>query len=215
MSAPKIATIFPTSLVVQEDALTVSQNRALELEIYRLRAKDPEGIYRSNVEGTWHSQDVILRSCGEPGHNLGDAFHSMFSVMASANGGRKGTYKWKLEAWAMMYGDRGYATAHTHPNCTFSGVYYVAAEEIDALGTQVTGVAVKPGALEFIDTRGINLKAPGVVMQPAARVYPKVGRMVGFPSWVPHFVHPVRGDGPPRIAVACNATILNFEPEKE
>jgi hypothetical protein len=74
-----------------------------------------------------------------------------------------------------------------------------------------TGVKVRPGDIEFLDLRGGpgTQQIQGLNMNPGIRIEPKPGMMLVFPSWLPHFVHPVTGDTE-RVAVACNATMTKY-----
>lgn len=222
MGKVQLSPVFPTWAGIYQWTTTPSGmpieefNQKLKLTLYKMRADNPGGIYRSNVAGTWHSTDTVLKDCGEIGDELGKMFHHVMGSVAFQHGADpNGEYAWKFAAWCMMYRDRGYATPHTHPNCHFSGVYYVdvgADEEAEL--TMATGVKIKPGAFEAIDTRGVNSSAPGLMLQPGFRIAPKVGQMIAFPSWLPHFVHPVQGDHE-RICVACNGSVLKYTPKKD
>jgi uncharacterized protein (TIGR02466 family) len=208
-----VTSAFPTFVCTYKWPNVEGLNWDLAAELYKVRGADPEGIYRSNIAGTWHSADRVLEKCGEPGKKLGQMFFQVFTAMADCHGGKKGgKYEMGLTAWAMMYSDRGYSTPHTHPNCHFSGVYYVATDDGDAEPkTMATGVKVRPGTLEFIDVRGgpAGHQVQGLTMNPALRIPPEPGLMVVFPAWLPHFVHPVDG-GKERLAVACNAGIRKY-----
>jgi uncharacterized protein (TIGR02466 family) len=199
--------IFRT-MVQQTDFPFESFSSQLRSEILSMREDDPEGIYRSNQAGTWHSCDQLLQKLPS-GEELSQMFFGCFNKYAGTLATQPGEIQMKLSAWAMVYSNGGYATVHTHPNAHFSGVYYVDAGEVSNEVT-ATGAEIHPGDIEFVDTRGSgSFKVPGLNLQPAARITPKDGRLIVFPSWLPHFVHPVRGDHE-RIAVACNARILNF-----
>lgn len=208
--------IFPTELQ-QIDWPNEGLNQDLKNELWKKRALDPEGVYRSNAAGTWHSKDDILSTMGSAGEELGQMFHQACLKYAGNYVTKSGgELKIVLTAWAMMYSDRGYATVHTHPNCHFACVYYVDVGDPEEELVMATGVPITPGDIEFIDTRGgpSAIQVPGLVLQPAARVTPKNGRMLTFPCWLPHFIHPVSGDHT-RIAIACNARILKYTPPKE
>lgn len=190
-------------------------NRDLALELYKLRGEDHEGIQRSNVGGTWHSKTTVLTQCGAPGQQLGKMFYQVFAHLARANGSPAGNQlEMNLAAWAMIYGDRGYSTPHTHPNCHYSGVYYIAgAEEQNPLGSKIA-----PGTLEFVDPRGgpNSLQVRGIMTNPTFRIPFQPGLMAVFPSWLVHFVHPLYNDkNQDRISVACNGTIVKVTPPKE
>ena len=184
----------------------------LRSEVLDMRTKDPEGIYRSNQAGTWHSSDQLLQELPS-GKELSDMFFDCFNKYAGTHATQSGEIHLKLSAWAMVYSNGGYATVHTHPNCQFSSVFYVdtgeQSNEVTAVGTEI-----QAGDIEFVDTRGCGaFKVPGLNLQPAARITPVNGRLITFPSWLPHFVHPVRGDSE-RIAIACNARILKYIPKE-
>ena len=210
----QIMTVFPTNVGVKLWAGPDMEkfNEALRLNMYQERIRDPDGIYRSNAAGTWHSNDKLLHWTGDVGKQLGRMFGECFRTFLSTFGApEKATAKIGLAAWGMIYSKGGYATVHTHPNCHMSGVYFVDDGHADEI-TMATGVRITPGDLEFVDTRGSSgLAAPDLHFNPAFRITPQAGTMVVFASWLPHFVHPV-GDAE-RISIACNATIKEYEKE--
>lgn len=214
-------TLFPTYIHAVDFKFEGYEafNLDLAMALYRMRSRDPEGIFRSNMSGTWHSKDTVFNECGEFGQKLGRMFHRSFAALAqkhALNPHPKDQYKMRMAAWCMMYREGGYASPHTHPNCHLSGVYYVDVGEPQEAQRLATNVNVVPGSLEFLDTRsGIGQQMlAGHSLNPGFRAAPELGRMIVFPSGLPHFVHPVKGDGE-RIAVACNATITEYIPFKE
>ncbi len=210
----RIMSPFPTDIGVKVwvgDGVA-KLNDALRLAMYRSRIKDPKGLYRSNSAGTWHSNDNLLQWTGDAGIQLGKMYGECFRSFLSTYGAPD-TAKAKigLNAWGMIYSKGGYATAHTHPNCHMSGVYYVDDGHADEI-TMATGVRITPGDLEFVDTRGsCGLAVPDLNMQPSFRLTPKSGTMLVFPSWFPHFTHPVAEEE--RISIACNATVKEYTKE--
>lgn len=192
-------------------------NAALELALYQERSEDHTGIYRSNTAGCWHSKtDLFQRDKAGPYKMLEQMFAQGFEQMARTNGKKEGfRLGWDLRAWGMMYRDRGYATPHNHPNCHFAGVYYVRDADQEAPKVMATGDRVKPGTLEFNPPIQHDVWGEWANLAPTARVTPKEGKMVIFPSWLFHMVHPVEGDDT-RIAIACNATVRKYDkPVKE
>lgn len=204
---------FPTIVGARQFKDVEKLNDALRLSVHRQRGSDPEGLYRSNSAGTWHSDDAIFRWAGDAGKELADMFGETFQSYARTHGAESGALcEIHLQAWAMLYTAGGYSTVHTHPNCHFSGVYYLD-ESSEREITMATGVQVHPGDIEFVDTRGVNgMQKKPLNFGSSFRITPKPGLMLVFPSWLPHFVHPItEGE---RISVACNATILKYEPPK-
>ncbi len=96
----------------------------------------------------------------------------------------------RLQAWAVVCRERGRQVAHIHPAGWLSGVYYVTG--VDAFqktnaGTLLLGAL--PDELEMDPPWSVNSIAP------------KPGRLVLFPSWVPHATAPT-GPKEMRISVA-------------
>lgn len=200
--------IFPTIPLSRDWGNVEGMNQSIKEQLWRERALDPEGLYRSNLAGTWHSKDGVLQRMGDAGKQLHDMFGQGFTTYAYEifKTDPKLRVEVRMSAWAMIYGDRGYAAVHTHPNCHVSGVYYVdnTAQERELI--MATGVPVRSGDIEFLDTRrGGEFQIKGMNRNPSAVFGYKTGRMLLFPSWLPHYVHPIVGPGE-RIAIACNAT---------
>ena len=211
---PQFVQAFPTNFVLK-DFDDTKLNERLRASIWRERALDPEGIYRSNKSGTWHSKDDLLDKLGDDGITLKRMFGQAMVEWGTLLGlDPENDISMKLQAWAMVYSDRGYAAAHTHPNCHVSAVYYVDSTLSEQEQELATGVSVRPGDIEFIDTRrGGEQQLPFMRMNPGFIVPYQSGRMAVFPSWLPHYVHPVVGPGE-RISIACNGTFLSSTPKE-
>ncbi len=188
-------------------------NAQIRTSMLRERIEDPDGLYRSNMSGTWHSKDRVLSIKGMERFRdmLGKQFRSYVSTWGAKENDE---LKLKLQSWAMMYTHGGYATIHTHPNCHASSVYFCddcPSEEL----TMATGEGVAPGELEFFDTRAnVQLQVPHLNTMRPFRVKPKAGLLLVFPSWLPHFVHPVTGDQE-RISIATNMTVASLTKGKD
>lgn len=206
---------FPTVITKMQWDNVDELNEQLEADLYKERVRDPVGIYKSNTAGTWHSDSELLKK--SPAFDqLGHMFREAFGNQAVQTGVKPySTVTWNLNAWGMMYADRGYATVHNHPNCHLAGVYYVSgADDNSPEKVMATGIKVKSGNLEFVNPVSHSLNSPMINLQPSYIVQPKAGLMCIFPAWLNHFVHPVDGDTM-RCAIACNATILKVEEAKE
>lgn len=192
---------------------TESLNASLKQELWRMRALDPDGLYRSNMAGTWHSKDNLLRTTGESGEKLRSMFQLGMMQWAGLYGLPKGTeVKMNLAAWGMIYSDRGYATVHTHPNCHVSGVYYVDDTTKRDEITMATGVKVRSGDIEFFPPCYREFQIKGMAVNAPLILSFEAGRMLIFPSNLAHFVHPIRGEGE-RISIACNGTFTQLTKE--
>jgi hypothetical protein len=99
----------------------------------------------------------------------------------------------ELVSWAVIYKPEGHQRAHHHADGWLSGVYYVAAPR--ARGDNRYRGGLRLGALD--DAGG----APWEVLD----IEPVPGRLVLFPSYVPHDTEPTGVDGD-RISVAFDIT---------
>jgi len=97
----------------------------------------------------------------------------------------------RLEAWAVVYGAEGQQRPHRHPSSWLSGVYYVSAprpaDETAYQGSLLLGVL--PVSEPIAPPWGIR------------EIEPVPGRLILFPSYLPHATTPTGIDGA-RISVA-------------
>lgn len=202
---------FPTVFIKRDWKGKDKLNDSLREGIWRERALNPEGLYRSNLSGTWHSNDALFETLGKDGATLKGMFGEAFVKWGQQHGLKADDgVNLRMAAWAMVYSDRGYATVHTHPNCDVSGVYYVDDTTDNQEQIMATGAPVRSGDIEFIDTRTGGQRHSALLHLNSTMVIPfKRGRMLIFPSALPHFVHPIVGDGE-RICIACNCTFLSI-----
>ncbi len=208
----KLSTPFALRVVSRDWEGMDKLNADLKQEIWRKRALDPDGLYRSNMSGTWHSDDAILTTTGKAGEHLKQMFAAGFSEWGRLHGLEADSgVTIGMAAWAMVYSDRGYAAVHTHPNCHVSGCYYVDDTTEPKEQTLATGVPVRSGDFEFTPPFVREYQLPFMKMNESMIIPFKTGRMLIFPSQLGHYVHPINGPGE-RISVACNAT---FFPPKE
>ncbi|HEY0113784.1 MAG TPA: putative 2OG-Fe(II) oxygenase [Allosphingosinicella sp.] len=109
------------------------------------------------------------------------------SLMAAAMPARA-----SLDRWAVVYGKGGRQVSHRHPKGWISGVYYVS-------GSQAAGRGIYPGALLLgsLDPDECDGPLPWTVRT----VEPVPGRLVMFPSYLPHGTEPAAEEGT-RISIA-------------
>lgn len=188
-------------------------NESLKQDILAWKEVE-EGIHRSNAARCWHSPNTITKQKDKASFvAITNRFRLAFGGFAKLYGAdfEKRDMKMVLQAWAMVSGNQDYANPHTHPNCHFSGVYYV--DNGDEHDTEFKD----NGAIEFIDPRGgVNqLAVEGMhKFNPRVVIKPTPGTMFLFPAWLRHLVHPFHGSGT-RIAIACNARITHYMPNTE
>ncbi len=99
-----------------------------------------------------------------------------------------------LNAWAVVYTGDGRQAAHIHPGSWLSGVYYVSAPKRSSADPR-SGCLV----LGAIEIDGLNISPPWGIRD----IGPAPGRLVLFPSYVPHATIPTESTEK-RICVAFN-----------
>ena len=97
-----------------------------------------------------------------------------------------------LRAWGLVFGSAGRQRVHCHPDRWATGVFYVASPEVEG-----NGGSIRIGVLP--DWAGVDPPWPVVTLKPVP------GRLVIFPSFVPHDTVPTGAPGE-RIAVAFDVS---------
>lgn len=172
-----------------------------------LEREQAERTAGRSVVGGWHSRDDLLDWPYPEIRALrgwiGAAIQEM-TQFARPDIGAAGPVNIDLDggAWANVLRDGGYHKIHNHPDCDWSGVYYVSTGALAPDGPPENGM------IEFLDPRmGATSPGPkGPEAMPKLRVPTAAGLMVVFPSWLYHYVNPFRGTGE-RISVAFNVRL--------
>lgn len=180
---------------------------ALKEAIYGERARDPQGIARSNIGG-WHSAATLQNWGGQPARALGAQVAAIADTMTLDDRDRGATtHRWRAEMWANVASAGDARQYHFHPGCVWSAVAY-----LDD-GYEGTDDPALGGELQLLDPRmpQIRMNAPHLhlresdggeqLVEPFVR--PRTGLLVVFPAWLAHSVRPFRGSGT-RISVAVN-----------
>ncbi len=193
---------FPTPIVMHDWPDSDDLNAALQNLILAEEERD-KGLVKSNVGG-WHSALDFLHRDEEPLQRILARMRNLMMALIPETMAAPKTdshLRMAIEAWANVLRAGEYNTIHNHPNATWSGVYYVTGNQHTISGRALPFA----GKLEFVDPR------PGasISYQNNSKLYgrcmvePQAGRMVMFPSWLQHFVHPCAGAGE-RISIAFN-----------
>ncbi len=169
-------------------------------ELILARESESEGMARSNFGG-WHSELDFLNWGSPCIETLKERIKEMtIDLTRAITVAKQGTrsFKYRLSGWANVSRNGDYNGVHNHPNCLWSGTYYVQP------GKPAEGHP-NNGKLELLDPRaGIQLiHMEGTVLSGRYVVDPLPGLMIMFPAWLNHMVHPFFGDGE-RISIAFN-----------
>lgn len=161
-----------------------------------------EGIQRSNRNG-WHSEGNIFDeeapAVGALREWVEVALGAAMDKLSAKGDGPKPRFS--LEGWMNINPQGGFNAPHTHPDCHWAGVYYVAQPEPKGRNG---------GMLEFLDPRpelhaykGLRVKA----FQASRTLRGQPGELYLFPAYLLHWVYPNETEAE-RVSIAFNAKLL-------
>lgn len=184
-----------------------SVNAGLKAMVLERKATTPS-LSKSNLGG-WHSSDDLLSWPDPAVQTLRDWIVEGFrraTARTSQGQGYKGRVK--LTCWANVNGPGHANDIHNHPNCAWSGVYYV---DVGSDVNTDTDAAEHSGLIHFLDPRsGAGMcQDPFGLFGKGRQFKPKNGQMLMFPSWLAHGVHAYHGEGE-RISIAFNIALLDL-----
>jgi len=206
-----LSMLFGTPFVSWQWPDSDDLNRDLETLILKAEADDELGRgIRSNAGG-WQSRGNIMSwpdACVQTLKRRTEQL--IFNLLGELvlKDGRERSFRLLSEGWANVCRAGNYNVVHTHPNAMWSVVYYVSSGRPDP-------AVPYSGALELLDPResANYIQIQNTVLDARTFIENVPGRMVVFPSWVKHMVHPFVGDGV-RISVAINVTVVENHPQK-
>ena len=190
---------FPTSVYGFDVPNAPQLNPQLEKDILEWSKQD-KGINRTNVKG-WHSQtDMHTKPEYKP--LVDQLFLAMRQVWDDQHLDRETQLG---NMWANINPPGGSNQPHVHPNCLYSGVYYIKS-------------SIASGRLRLYDPRpGIQLTMParksgdpGKSLWRDVNLDPVPGRIIIFPAWLWHCVEPNQSNDI-RISVSFNFIQKGFQ----
>jgi len=196
---------FGTPFVSYQWPDSEKMNQGLAELILAEEKSDDEGRgIRSNAGG-WQSRGNLITRPEPEIQELKQRMETMvFNLLGTIvrKDGTERTFTLLFDSWANVCRKGNYNVVHTHPNAMWSIVYYVAAGEPD-------DSIPYSGLLELLDPResANYIQVPNTVLDARNFIENRPGRMVLFPSWVKHMVHPFVGSGV-RISIACNVNVV-------
>lgn len=197
--------LFGTPFVLYEWPDSEALNGALNALVLAKEADDSVGhSVRSNAGG-WQSPGNLItwpEPCiGKLKERIEKLVFGLTEQLLRQDGSER-SFTLLIDAWANINRNGDYNVVHTHPNCMWSGVYYVAPGEPDP---QVP----YSGLLELLDPREASnyIQVQNTVLDARTFIENRPGRMILFPSWLKHMVHPFVGSGD-RISIAFNANLV-------
>ena len=200
-----LSMVFATPLVVHDRPNSESLNNELQELVLGKEADDVKnGITRSNAGG-WQSAGNLItwkERCIETFRQRIEKLVTNLLQDLIRDEGKNRSFRLLIDSWANINRRGDYNVVHTHPNCMWSGVYYVTPGKPDP-------DVPYGGLLELLDPREAHnyIQVTNTVLDACHFFENKPGRMLLWPSWVKHMVHPYVGEGE-RISIAFNVNVV-------
>jgi len=187
---------FPTTVYGKDIQL---DNNALAQHIINWSQQD-QGVKKTNMNG-WHSTtDMHLKEEYQPLVN--ELYKMQHEIYQEEWLDRKPMLG---NMWANINYSGGYNRPHVHPNCLFSGVYYVKTQP--QCGELVVNDP-RPGIQTMMPTRKSG--QPPKHLWREAHIEPVTGRLIMFPAWLWHCVEENKSNDV-RISVSFNFVQEGFQ----
>jgi len=197
--------LFATPLVIRDWPNSEQFNQDLEELVRNSEKEDKDGYgVRSNAGG-WQSPGNLITWIDPVVEIFRQRIEKLVTNLlqeVARDTGTNRSFKLLIDAWANINRKGDYNVVHTHPNCMYSGVYYVRQGD--------PGKTIPySGLLEILDPREAAnyVQIRHSVFDAREFVENVPGRMLLWPSWLKHWVHPYQGEGE-RISVAFNVNVI-------
>jgi len=187
---------FPTTVYGKDLQL---DNNTLAQHIIQWSQQD-QGVKKTNMNG-WHSTtDMHLKK--EYQVLVDELYKMQHEIFQEEWLDRKPMLG---NMWANINYSGGYNRPHVHPNCLFSGVYYVKTQP--QCGELVVNDP-RPGIQTMMPTRKSG--QPPKHLWREAHIEPIQGRLIMFPAWLWHCVEPNQSNDM-RISISFNFVQEGFQ----
>jgi len=187
---------FPTTVYGKDLQL---DNNTLAQHIIQWSQQD-QGVKKTNMNG-WHSTtDMYLKK--EYQVLVDELYKMQHEIFQEEWLDRKPMLG---NMWANINYSGGYNRPHVHPNCLFSGVYYVKTQP--QCGELVVNDP-RPGIQTMMPTRKSG--QPPKHLWREAHIEPIQGRLIMFPAWLWHCVEPNQSNDM-RISISFNFVQEGFQ----
>lgn len=167
----------------------------------QLRSEDPVGVKNTNIKG-WQSPNILQSLSQFEEMNL--RILQVCQRIAESQHFRPNMVL-DHQAWVNISPPGASNQIHYHPNCHFSGVYYISLK------------APECGSIFFRDPRVASrmFTAPVTTLNPFTaeeeRMRPEEGRMYVFPGWLEHGVD-INESSQDRISISFNVRAFPSAP---
>lgn len=197
--------LFGTPLVSYEWPDSDQLNNELAALLLAKETEDKTGFGTRSNAGGWQSPGNLItweESCIQKLKGRMETMIFSLTEQTLRPDGVERSFKLLIDGWGNINRNGDYNVVHTHPNAMWSGVYYVAQGEPDES-------IPYSGLLELLDPResANYIQIQHTVLDARTFITNIPGRMILFPSWLKHMVHPFVGKGI-RISIAFNANVV-------
>ena len=187
---------FPTPVYIA-DIEHPTLNQELERDIVAWSKKD-KGVTRTNVQG-WHSH-TTMQDMPEYAKLVSMLYEAQKTIYDQEH---LDSEPFLGNMWANINPPGGYNRAHLHPNCLWSGVYYVKAPKnsghLKIDDPRASASMCRPKMRERYNHPDTAPKR----LWRETHYEPKAGRLIMFPGWLMHCVDPNESNDI-RISVSFN-----------
>lgn len=201
--------LFETPLIVDTLPNSTELNSELRERIQARRSSN-SGVQKSNWMG-WQSDTDMMEWGGRAAARLGEHFLGLCNRFTALPPGGTPPFLWYVDMWANVSGSGASNEAHVHPGSVWSAVYYVddgyAGSEDASLGGDLVLYDPRMPAVRMLPFDLRYRMSDGAPAQSLFSVRPSSGRLLMFPPWILHSVHPYHGSRE-RISIAMNATTI-------
>jgi uncharacterized protein (TIGR02466 family) len=207
----RIRMLFATPLVVHDWPDSEQFNQDFEELVRNSEKEDKDGYGTRSNAGGWQSPGNLI-TWKDP---VVEIFRQRIEKLVTnllqevaRDTGKNRSFKLLIDAWANINRNGDYNVVHTHPNCMYSGVYYVHEGEPEK-------TIPYSGLLEILDPREAAnyVQIRHSIFDAREFVENIPGRMLLWPSWLKHWVHPYQGEGE-RISVAFNVNVIEKDEQQ-
>ena len=198
-----VSTLFSTLFVCYDWADNTALNQDLATLLLELENAN-KGVNRYNAGG-WQSGGNLMSLDHPAIRQLKQQIETLtynLTYQIIRDDGKQRAFHLVIDGCGNINRRGDYNVVHTHPNCMWSGCYYVNPGQPDHAIPQ-------NGLLELLDPREAAnyIQIPNTILDGRQFISCLPSRMLLWPSWVKHMVHPYQGDGE-RISIAYNINVI-------
>ena len=192
MAQLKEGIIFPTNFYTA-DLFNEHQNQKYKNFLMEL-SKRIEGERRSNRNG-WQSDTLLWKeNVFKP---LLDEALNATRMIAKSLSNKEPPQMVVRAMWGNINPKGGFNFTHVHPSGWLSGVYYI---QLPEENNEIVFQDPRPA-------RMMDFQRSSLITDEYFSHHPKVGELLLFPSWLPHFVSPNTSDQN-RISISFNVELI-------